>query len=249
LFLKMFFQAVLTVFIFIALVAALPFPTDIVETSQTLQPRAFPDKYTLYLGDGSTKDHWPSKDQWMPFNDLFNRNQPFMMTACKQFNVANDIQSETNEIRSAIEATAAKTGVDNRFVLAIVMQESGGCVRAPTTNFGVRNPGLMQSHDGRGTCNDGGSVLNPCPQSEITQMINDGTAGTSSGDGLSQILNRLGGSSAAAQSFYKTARIYNSGSVDASGKLEKGIATHCYASDVANRLLGWTFAPHGCNLG
>jgi hypothetical protein len=199
-----------------------------------------------------------------------------MMTACKQFNVANDIQSETNEIRSAIEATAAKTGVDNRFVLAIVMQESGGCVRAPTTNFGVRNPGLMQSHDGKGTCNDRGSVLNPCPQSEITQMINDGSqyspislhlhsfgcyrykiahgfhplaAGTSSGDGLSQILNRLGGSSAAAQSFYKTARIYNSGSVDASGKLEKGIATHCYASDVANRLLGWTFAPHGCNLG
>ncbi|KAN0072603.1 hypothetical protein V8E54_009532 [Elaphomyces granulatus] len=245
----MFFQAVLTVFIFIALVAALPFPTDIVETSQKLQPRAFPDKYTLYLGDGSTKDHWPSKDQWMPFDDLFNRNQPFMTKSCAKYKVANDIQSETNEIRSAIQAISSKTGVDNRFVLAIVMQESGGCVRAPTTSLGVRNPGLMQSHDGKGTCNDRGSVLNPCPQSEITQMINDGTAGTSSGDGLIQILDRRGGPSAAAQSFYQTARIYNSGSIAASGKLEDGIATHCYASDVANRLLGWTLAPQGCNLG
>ncbi|KAN0072601.1 hypothetical protein V8E54_009530 [Elaphomyces granulatus] len=248
----MFFQAVFTVFIFIAL---------------KLQPRAFPDEYTLYLGDGSTKDHWPSKDQWMPFDDLFNRNQPFMTKSCAQFKVANDIQSETNDIRSAIQAISSKTGVDNRFVLAIVMQESGGCVRVPTTNFGVRNPGLMQSHDGKGTCNDRGSVLNPCPQNEITQMINDGTsflgcyrykiahgfhplaAGTSSGDGLIQILDRRGGPSAAAQSFYQTARIYNSGSIAASGKLEDGIATHCYASDVANRLLGWTFAPQGCNLG
>ena len=47
------------------------------------------------------------------------------------------------------------------------MQESKGCVRAPTTNNGVRNPGLMQSHNGRGTCNEGGNVKNPCPASEV----------------------------------------------------------------------------------
>ena len=73
--------------------------------------------------------------------------------------------------------------------------------------------------------------------------------GTSTGDGLLQILNRLGGTSAAAQSYYETARTYNSGSIAASGNLQDGIATHCYASDVANRLLGWATAPHGCNLG
>ena len=88
-----------------------------------------------------------------------------------------------------------------------------------------------------------------CYRYKIAHGFHPLAAGTSSGDGLSQILNRLGGPSAAAQSFYKTARIYNSGSIAASGKLEDGIATHCYASDVANRLLGWAFAPHGCNLG
>ncbi|OXV07878.1 hypothetical protein Egran_04358 [Elaphomyces granulatus] len=67
----MFFQTVLTVFFFIALVASLPFPIDIVQTSQKLQPRDYPDQYTLYLGDGSTNDGWPSIDQWMPFDDLY----------------------------------------------------------------------------------------------------------------------------------------------------------------------------------
>ncbi|OXV05537.1 hypothetical protein Egran_06695 [Elaphomyces granulatus] len=269
----MFFQAVLTVFSFIALVAALPFPLDTIV--QKLQPRNYPDQYTLYLGDGSTNGGWPSVDHWMPFDDLFNRNQPLMMQSCSQFGVANDIQSETSEIYTAIQAISSQTGVDNRFILAIMMQESGGCVRAPTTNWGVRNPGLMQSHNGQGTCNEG-SVSNPCPQDRVTQMIHDGSqysllffsspfldgyrykvahgfhplaAGTSSGDGLLQILNQLGGLSAGSKGFYRSARTYNSGSIAASGNLQDGIATHCYASDVANRLLGWAFAPHGCSLG
>ena len=74
---------------------------------------------------------------------------------------------------------SAQYKVDNRFVLAIIMQESGGCVRAPTSNFGVRNPGLMQDHDGQGTCNPVPNhpekALNPCPQSQINQMIKDGS--------------------------------------------------------------------------
>ena len=55
---------------------------------------------------------------------------------------------------------ADATGVDHRFILAVIMQESGGCVRAPTTNYGVRNPGLMQDHNGSGTCNENGNVQN-----------------------------------------------------------------------------------------
>lgn len=50
------------------------------------------------------------------------------------------------------------------------------------------------------------------------------------------------------RAFYIAARLYNSGSVDPSNKLEKGIATHCYSSDIANRLTGWVQAAHGCNL-
>ena len=101
----------------------------------------------------------------------------------------------------------------------------------------------MQDHDGKASCNDGG-VKTPCPAQEINDMIMEGTGGTSGGDGLKQVLK--GGKDA--QAAYKAARMYNSGSIDASGDLGKGIATHCYASDVANRLTGWVQAPSQCKL-
>jgi hypothetical protein len=123
------------------------------------------------------------------------------------------------------------------------MQESNGCVRAPTTNYGVRNPGLMQSHNGAGTCNDG-TVQNPCPASQVMQMIQDGTAGTSSGDGLKQCLAETG--AADVSMYYKAARIYNSGSIASTKNLGQGVATHCYASDIANRLTGWVSGPSDC---
>jgi hypothetical protein len=125
-----------------------------------------------------------------------------------------------------------------------MMQESNGCVRAPTTNYGVRNPGLMQSHNGAGTCNDA-SVVNPCPASEVAQMITDGTAGTSSGDGLKQCIAQTGATDASM--YYKAARIYNSGSIASTGNLGQGVATHCYASDIANRLTGWSSGPSQCS--
>jgi hypothetical protein len=171
-----------------------------------------------------------------------------MQQSCSQFGQANDNSAEISAISDGIEAVAAATGVDHRFILAIIMQESGGCVRVPTTNFGVRNPGLMQDHNGDGTCNSDitGVSQNPCPSSAILQMITDGTAGTSDGDGLAQCINQSGLGSDA--DFYRAARIYNSGSIASSDQLQDGVATHCYASDVANRLTGWVFAPHGCNL-
>ena len=171
-----------------------------------------------------------------------------MTGSCSQYGEANDSDDEINDIYNAIESVAATTEVDHRFILAVILQESGGCVRAPTSNYGVRNPGLMQDHDGTNTCNSDvtGEVQNPCPQSEITGMVSDGTAGTASGDGLAQNINESGASDVTA--FYIAARLYNSGSVDSSGDLCKGIATHCYSSDIANRLTGWVTAPHGCSL-
>ena len=62
---------VLTALSFTALVAALPFSTDIVPSLQNLQARANPDVYKLYLGDGSTKEGWPSKAQWYALLDTF----------------------------------------------------------------------------------------------------------------------------------------------------------------------------------
>ena len=168
-----------------------------------------------------------------------------MFSSCSQFGQAQDSGPEVGAIYNAIESVAQQTRVDHRFILAVVMQESGGCVRAPTTNYGVRNPGLMQDHNGGATCNENG-VKNPCPDSVITQMIQDGTGGTPDGDGLAQCINESGAGDVSA--FYKAARIYNSGSIDKSGDLGKGIATHCYASDIANRLTGWVNAAHKCTL-
>ena len=171
-----------------------------------------------------------------------------MTASCTQYGVPNDSSSEINDIYNSIQTVALETLIDHRFILAVMIQESGGCVRAPTSNYGVRNPGLMQDHNGAGTCNSDitKKVLNPCPTAQILTMIREGAAGTASGDGMAQCMNEA--SDATDRVYYKAARIYNSGSIAASGNLEDGIGTHCYASDIANRLTGWVSAKHSCTF-
>lgn len=41
----------------------------------------------------------------------------------------NDSGEEVGAIWNAIEEVAAETNVDHRFILAVILQESGGCVR------------------------------------------------------------------------------------------------------------------------
>lgn len=209
------------------------------------------DKYVFYRGNGEVSSGWPDKSRWVSFQSMFDNNKNTMFGSCAWFGQAGNSGPEVGAIWNAIQQVSQETGVDHRFVLAVLMQESGGCVRAPTTNYGVRNPGLMQDHNGAATCNENGNVQNPCPDATITQMVRDGTAGTSSGDGLANCVNQGGNwdqNNGDVAAFYKAARIYNSGSIASSGNLEDGIATHCYASDIANRLTGWVNAPHGCNL-
>ncbi|KAE9374629.1 hypothetical protein N431DRAFT_464865 [Stipitochalara longipes BDJ] len=203
------------------------------------------DSYTLYLGNGSS---FPKESQWVSFENMFNNSKKAMLSSCKQYKMPNDDESELSAIYDAIQQVAKETKVDHRFILAIIMQESGGCVRVPTSNFGVRNPGLMQDHNGAATCNSDitHKVQNPCPSKVILEMIREGTAGTKSGDGLAQCINESKAGDVTA--FYKAARIYNSGEIAPSGNLQDGTATYCYASDVANRLTGWIYSPHKCNL-
>jgi LysM repeat protein len=209
---------------------------DIVKRSNT---------YKVYGGNGLVSNGWPAQSAWVAnFETMFAAQSSVLSSSCAQWNVANNSPTEIAAIKSSILTVAAETGVDSRFILAIMMQESNGCVRAPTTNWGVRNPGLMQDHDGAATCNEGG-VQNPCPAATITQMIRDGAAGTPAGEGLKQTIARSGATDVS--KYYKAARLYNSGSVDASGNLGMGIATHCYASDIANRLTGWSTGPSGCS--
>ena len=198
-----------------------------------------------YKGDGSANAGWPTQDKWLKFDDLWSINVPVMKQSCESaFKVADNTDDEIAAIKSAITTQALSTGLNEAFILAIMMQESIGCVRAPTTSYSVTNPGLFQSHNGAGSCNNG-NVKNPCPPSEIDQMVKDGVSGTTDGDGLKQLLDTCQGTDA--QAYYETSRKYNSGSIASSGNLGQGVATHCYASDIANRLQGWTQGNTGCD--
>ncbi len=189
------------------------------------------DAYTYYSG---TASNFPARSQWVSFDQMFTANTVNMLVSCGNNGWgANDSQDEINDIRAGIEAVAAISGVDHRFILSIIMQESVGCVRAPTTSNGVTNPGLMQSHNG--------VTYDPSnAAASIKQMIIDGTQGTSSGDGLAHGLNTYG-------DVYDAARVYNSGSIASSGDLsDANGATACYVSDVANRLTGWVNGARVC---
>ncbi|KAK1249604.1 hypothetical protein MKX08_009607 [Trichoderma sp. CBMAI-0020] len=206
------------------------------------------DQYTMYFGDGSTGAGWPDQSRWVSFENMFNNYKNQMFASCQNLETpqANDSGPEVGAIWDGIQMAAAATGVDHRMILAIIMQESHGCVRVNTSNFGVRNPGLMQDHNGAATCNENGNVQNPCPSATIYQMISEGTAGTNDGDGIANCINESGRSDVSA--YYRAARIYNSGSIfPGTGNLQDGIATHCYASDIANRLTGWVNAASQCN--
>lgn len=98
-----------------------------------------------------------------------------MLIGCDQYGVAGDSMDEIDDIKTAIDAIAAETYVDHRFILAVIMQESTGCVRVPSSIGSVTNPGLMQDHEGASTCNDGTTVHNPCPESKIEGMISEGS--------------------------------------------------------------------------
>lgn len=159
---------------------------------------------------------------------------------------------ETQFIHDGILSESKASGVDARYILAVVMQESHGCVRVGATaspGEKINNPGIMQSHNGGNNCVDAGSK--PCSQEKIVGMIQDGTSGTKEGDGLKQGIDKAKkdlGSKSDSQSIFISARLYNSGlnSYKAGSDLavdteEEPGATPSYSSDIANRVLGVMF--------
>jgi hypothetical protein len=162
----------------------------------------------------------------------------------------NNSDAETQAIKDSIIGESKSSGIpkvgnfprpfwrpahahcSQEFILAIVMQESKGCVRAPTTRWSHDNPGLMQSAQGTGTCNPNGNPISPCSSTEIRQMIHDGT----NGDGLETTLTQCVADAGTTDDskWYKAARLYNAGKITDNNL---GIGpTPCYASDIANRL-------------
>ena len=204
-----------------------------------------------FTGDGSVSTSgWPPMDKWVSFEDFWELNVGLMKQSCKTFDssLAQNSDEEIKEVRKSIEGMAVETKLDKTFIAAIMMQESNGCTRVPTTAETHSNPGLFQSHDGTGSCHDRPS--GPCPSEDILQMVKDGVGGTSQGDGLKQCLEKSSiGQSAGedeAVPYYQAARLYNSGSPSSDGDLGRKGATPCYCSDVANRLLGWSLGNSGC---
>lgn len=59
-----------------------------------------------------------------------------------------------------------------------------------STNNGVNNPGIMQSNDGVSFI--GNSASADDQQASITTMVVNGVQGTSSGDGLVQLIDKHG---------------------------------------------------------
>lgn len=171
-----------------------------------------------------------------------------MATACSSQGHTDNSETEIAQIKSAILAEAASSGVDARFILATIMEESTGCVRVKSTTSpdgSVFNPGMMQDHNGAGTCFN---VPAPCPESQIKLMIKDGTSGTAAGDGLKQTLAKSGAKDA--QAVYIAARIYNSGSYPAGTALEDTLSVQgCYSSDIANVMIGFAGAESPCRTG
>lgn len=194
------------------------------------------DKYTYYSGDVS---QFPASSQWVSFGDMWNGNLYTLKHACKYLKAGkNNNEDDINYIYSAIQNRAAASLVDHRFIFAVILQESHGCPRvgSTTSQSGVTNPGLMQSHNGH-------EFSDSHANASIYAMVQDGTQGTGGnegGDGLVQNLDLYGNA-------YSAARGYNSGYVPKSGNLSEAAgATACYVSDIANRLTGWANATSTC---
>ena len=211
-------------------------------TARSLVARA---AYKVFGGDGTTAQGWPAESEWASFEEIWAANEDTMSKSCSQWGQENNSKEEIAAIKKGIMAVSKESGIAEHFLLTFMMQESKGCVRAPTTNYGVNNPGLMQSFNGKSSCNPDGNGVVPCPDDTIQGMISDG-AGVGLEFGLGQAIKQSGADDVS--KYYKAARIYNSGSIAASGNLGDGIATHCYSTDIANRLLGWASdGASGCD--
>ena len=59
----------------------------------------------------------------------FDQNLPDMKISCEQYGVSNDSDEEIQDMKDAIQQVSNVAEIDPRFILAIIMQESSGCVR------------------------------------------------------------------------------------------------------------------------
>jgi len=192
------------------------------------------DVYNCYFG---SFEGFPASDKWIEFDDMWNQGLDVMFNSCENnpSTAPGDTGEQAGQIWNAIQQVSQASLVDHRFILAVIMQESKGCVNIITTGNpdGIDNPGIMQSAGGVSFVGNGASL--DAQQASINQMVIDGTQGTAFGDGLVQCINQYG-------DIYSAARCYNSGSVDESNLNFDDAGTSSYVMDIANRMTGWLLA-------
>ncbi|KAL8912472.1 MAG: hypothetical protein Q9172_007504, partial [Xanthocarpia lactea] len=163
-------------------------PAPITDPTDNIPHGAGIDEYHLYTGDGSIAAGWPHKADWISFSEMFQTNIPLIIHSCNIYHVTPNTLPEILAIHNSILVISTATNTDPRFILAIILQESNGCVRVPTSFYSLRNPGLMQSHNGPTTCNEDATPIYPCPYTTIEEMIREGTAGTFEGAGMGLVM-------------------------------------------------------------
>ncbi|KAL7941930.1 hypothetical protein V8C42DRAFT_333097 [Trichoderma barbatum] len=166
--------------------------------------------------------NFPKMSQWLPWTEVFGRYQQTMVNAGSTWD-------DVGRINVAISSAAATIGVDERVILAIIIQESTGNVGVRCT--GDDDCGLMQC----GGC-PGFPGQRNLPQSSTSAMINGGTRHFKG--------NLIDfGNNWSEATIYPALRAYNSGSVN-HGDLSTaagGFGVPCYVSDVARRMMGQVF--------
>ncbi|KAI4955121.1 hypothetical protein J4E91_000977 [Alternaria rosae] len=224
--------SILTASSFIAVASAFPLYNH-VGASTTLASRA---AYITFGGDGSIAAGWPKQSEWKSFEDAWASNQEIIKGSCEHNGWGdNNSDAETQAIKDSIESESEASGVPKELILAVMMQESKGCVRAPTTQSDAHNPGLMQGA-GTASCHPlTQNAISPCPANVIHDMIHEGTAGEGLRSSLKKSLDAFS-TTPDDSKYYKAARLYNSGDQVTDPNLGQG-STACYASDIANRLI------------
>lgn len=81
-------------------------------------------EYVTYSGPASA---YPDPTQWVSYTKLWMENSRLMKL--------HDSDDEVAHISSAIQIVSKESGIDERVILCIIMQESGGNVRIPTVSI------------------------------------------------------------------------------------------------------------------
>ncbi|KAG4034284.1 hypothetical protein MFRU_003g02540 [Monilinia fructicola] len=195
------------------------------------------DTYKCYSGDWQS---FPPSSRWVSFDAMWNKSTTYLKESCANTGAfgSGDSPAQIQSMYDSILSVASASLVDPRFIYAIILQESSGCVNIDTSKnpdpSQPDNPGLMQSVAGVKFV--GNSASASAQAASIHQMIVDGTQGTTKGEGLVQCINKYG-------NIYEAARCYNSGDVKKSDLNDPQGATPSYVTDIANRMTGWLDAP------